>query len=134
MSNPLLNPQFKKEDARWKFMSCSARMSLRLSTYSTALLDILTRAEELQVSEEDRFNIRTILITISELLFSQSARSSALGLSHQADSALVQSLPIRGPYLFNDHILDAVTASLGDCTAWYVLPKYRKDNFCLLPQ
>ena len=83
-------------------------MSLRLSTYST-------------VSEEDRYNIRTILLTISELLFTQSARSSvfassqrrrlalsSLGLTRHAESASVQSLPIRGPFLFDDHILDAV--------------------------
>ena len=76
--NPLLLPQFKKEDARWKVVSSSARTSLRLATYSTALLDILTRAEELQVSEDDRTNIGTIFITISELSFVQATRASVL--------------------------------------------------------
>ena len=93
--------------------SCHAQHGCRcVFLHSTALLDILTRTEELQVSEKDRFNIRTILITISELLFSQSTRSSifasrqrrklalsALGLNHQVDSALVQSLPVRDPFL-----------------------------------
>ena len=124
--NPLLHPLFKKEDARWRAVSSLARTSLRLAAYSTALLDILTRAEELQVSEEDRSNIGTILITISELSFAQAARSSVLatrqrrklalstlGLDRQADSTFIHALPVRGPSLFNDRILDAVDKEIG---------------------
>ena len=98
---PLLLPQFKKEDARWRVISSSAQTSLRRTTYSTALLDSLARAEEHQVSEEDRTNIGTILITISELSFILSdaylgfyatrqrrkLALSTLGLHRQADRA-----------------------------------------------
>ena len=38
---------------------------------------------------------------------------SALGLDHQADSALVHSLPVRDPFSCDDLILDAVDKEFG---------------------
>ena len=66
------------------------------------------------------------MIIILELSFLLAARSSffvsrqrrklalsALGLNHQVDSALVQSLPVRDPFLVMTFFLDAVDKEIG---------------------
>ena len=64
--NPLKSRSYKLEDNRWKFVSSSARQSLRLSTYATALSDLLCRADDLSVTSEDRENIAILLASLSE--------------------------------------------------------------------
>ena len=65
---------FRSDDARWKFVSSASRHSLRLSAYASVLSDLLCRADELGVSPEDRRTVSAILASVSETLFSQSAR------------------------------------------------------------
>ena len=66
--NPLLLPQFKKEDARWRVTSSSAQTSLRLATNSTALLD--TPLER----RSYRSRRKTVLISVPFCLRSQNYR------------------------------------------------------------
>ena len=89
--------------------------------FSTALADLLCRADDLDVSSEDWAAISLLLSTISETLFSQSARTtwhafrqrrrialSALGLEKYADQFAVQSLRMHGPFLFAGRFLETV--------------------------
>ena len=123
--NPLKTKSFRSEDARWKFVSTASRFSLRLAAFSTALSDLLCRADELGVSADDRRAIADVLAAISEQLFSQSARAasfsvvqrrrialSALGLERFADRFSAESVPIHGPFLFGGKFMEVVDEEL----------------------
>ena len=47
--NPLKSKAFKTDDYRWKFVLASARHTLRLFAYSTALSDLLCRVDKLNI-------------------------------------------------------------------------------------
>ena len=125
--NPLKTKSFRSDDAHWKFVSSASRHSLRLTAYATALSDLLCRADELGVSPEDRRTVSAILVSISETLFSQSARVvshsvvshsvrrlalSALGLEKYTDHFSSRSVPIHGPFLFAGKFMEAVDQEL----------------------
>ena len=123
--NPLKSKAIRTEHTRWKFISSASRFSLRLAAYSTALSDLLCRADELGVSAEDRRSISDIVAAISENLFSQTARVvshsvrqrrrlalSALGLERFANHFSTRSVPIRGPFLFGGKFTEAVDQEL----------------------
>ena len=122
---PSRRSPFRNEDSRWKFVSTASRFSLRLAAFSTALSDLLCRADELGVSADDRRAIADILAAISEQLFSQSARVasfsvvqrrrialSALGLERFADRFSAESVPIHGPFLFGGKFMEVVDEEL----------------------
>ena len=123
--NPLKTKSFRSEDARWKFVSSASRHSLRLAAYSTALSDLLCRADELGVSPEDRRSVADILASISESLLSQSARVvshtvqqrrrlalTALGLEKYTEHFSSRSVPVHGPFLFGGKFMEAVDQEL----------------------
>ena len=123
--NPLKMKPYRIEDTRWKFTSTASRFSLRLAAFSTALADLLCRADELGVSAEDRRTIADVLAAISEQLFTQSARVasfsvmqrrrvalSALGLERFTDRFSAQSVPVRGPFLFGGKFMEVVDEEL----------------------
>ena len=66
-SNPLKANAFREEDIRWARMSEISRSISRLSVYSTALTDLLIRADDLGIKPEDRALIQSLLLLISEL-------------------------------------------------------------------
>ena len=91
-------------------MSEISRSISRLSVYSTALTDLLIRADDLGIKPEDRAHIQSLLLLISELTFSQASRATvsafrerrklafnSLGLNKQADSFTVEALPFFWP-------------------------------------
>ena len=97
---------------------------MRLSTYATALSDLLCRADELSVSSEDLQAIAIILASISESFFPQSAPTtihtvgqhrllalSALGLEKHAVHLSVHLVPVQGPYL-SSKFMEAVDEEL----------------------
>ena len=86
--NPLKSKSFRNEDSRWKFISTASRFSLRLAAFSTALSDLLCRADELGVSADDRRAIADVLAAISEQLFSQSARVASFSVMQRRRIAL----------------------------------------------
>ena len=45
----------------------------RFAAFSTALVDLLIRADELEVSEEELYTIRALLMELSALGFSQAS-------------------------------------------------------------
>ena len=48
--NALTTPSFRKEDKKWKFMSKATRFSARLAVFQAALIDLLSRADDLGVT------------------------------------------------------------------------------------
>ena len=123
--NPLKTKSFRTDDSRWKFVFSASRHSLRDSSYATALSDLLCWADELGVSREDRQSVSVILASISETLFSQSARVvshsvqqhrrlalSALGLEKYSDHFSSRSVPVRSPFLFAGKFMEAVDEEL----------------------
>ena len=120
-SFPLKARAFREEDSRWCRMSDSSRSISRLSVYSTALADLLVRADELDIKPEDHVTIQSLLLAISQLTFTQAARATvfafrqrrklafeSLGLRKQATSFNVEAIPCKGPYLFAGQLLDTV--------------------------
>ena len=123
--NPIKSKSYRSEDSHWKFVSSASRYSLRLAAFSTALSDLLCRADELGVSPDDRRSICDVPVAISERLFSQSARVasysvrqrrrialSALGLERFAGRFSAKSAPIRGPFLFGGKFMEVVDDEL----------------------
>ena len=74
LPNSLQSKVYRSQDKGWRFVAEASDFAARLAAFSTALLDLLIRADELEVSEEDRVSIRAILIDLSALNFSQAAR------------------------------------------------------------
>ena len=60
----------------------------RLAAFSTALVDLLIRADELEVSEEDKASVRAILLDLSALNYSQAARIKLHATSRRRHLAL----------------------------------------------
>ena len=106
---------------RWAKMSQLTRSVSRLSVFSVALSHLLVRAEELGILPEDRAHIQSLMLKISQYLFSQASRATTavfrerrqlafdkLGFSKHTDGSFVESLPFHGPHLFAGQLLDSV--------------------------
>ena len=123
--NELTTLSFRKEDKKWKFMSEVARFSAKLAVFQAALIDLLSRADDLGVTAEDRAVILALLLSIAEQSFSQALNSTfftfenrrllaltSLGLQKSAESVAVKTLPLEGPHLFAGHFLEAVDSEI----------------------
>ena len=123
--NALTLPSFRKEDKKWKFMSEAARFSARLAVFQAALIDLLSRADDLVVTSEDCAIIHALLLSIAEQSFSQALSSmffafenrrllalTSLGLQKSVESVAVKTLPLEGPHLFAGHFLKAVDSEI----------------------
>ena len=112
--NPLRRKQFHDEDRRWTHVSSLARSSMRLATYAGALTNLAVQAYDLHVTHEDRMLLNSLLLSISELMWKQSTRTSlyttrrrrdltlsALGFSERQRAQLTRDMPFEGPYLFS---------------------------------
>ena len=85
-----------------------------------SLSHLLVRAEDLGIIPEDREHIQSLLLKISQFLFSQASRATTAVFRERrqlafhklgcmdSDSSFVESLPFHGPYLFTGHLLDSV--------------------------
>ena len=97
-SNPLQSKEYRSEDKGWRFVAEAA--------FSTALLDRLIRANELEVSEEDKVSIRATLMELSVLNFSQAARIKLHATTLRRHLAL-DSLCL--PKDFNEQAVDQIS-------------------------
>ena len=106
---------------RWAKMSQLTRSVSRLSVFSVTLSHLLVRAEKLGIIPEDREHIQSLMLKISQYLFSQASRTTTavfrerrqlafdkLGISKQTDGSFVEALPFHRPYLFAGQLLDSV--------------------------
>ena len=59
-SIPLQSKEHHSQDKSWRFVAEASAYAAWLAAFSTALLDLLIRADELEVSEEDRVSIRAL--------------------------------------------------------------------------
>ena len=89
------------------------------------MIDLLSRADDLGVTSEDRSIIHALLLSIAEQSFSQALSSmffafdnrrvlalSSLGLQKSVDSVAIKALPLEGPHLFAGQFLEAVDSEI----------------------
>ena len=106
-------------------MAEASTFAARIAAYSTTLTDLLVQADELKVAEEDRVLIRTLLLELASLSYSQALRTQlhatkqrrnialeALHLERGFNSFAVDRIPREGPFLFGGKLLDAVDSDL----------------------
>ena len=106
-------------------MSQASSYAACLAVYSAALVDVISRTEELKVSEEDRVVFRNLLMEISAMSFSQASRMSlhaiklrrlavldALKLPHGFNAQAVDRIPRQGSYLFNNEFLTVIDSDV----------------------
>ena len=124
-SNPLLSKDYRLQDKNGQFVSVASAYAARLAAFSTALVDLLIRADELEVSEEDKGSIHTILLDLSALNFSQVARIKlhatkrrrhlaldCLKLPKEFNDQAVDRVSRAGPQIFGGKFLEAVDTDL----------------------
>ena len=124
-SNPLLSKDYRLQDKNWQFVSVASAYAARLAAFSTALIDLLIRADELEVSEEDKGSIHAILLDLSALNFSQAARIKlhatkrrrhlaldCLKLPKDFNDQAVDRISRAGPQFFGGKFLEAVDTDL----------------------
>ena len=123
--SPLVSREYKKESSPWEYMSHASSLAGRLAIYSAALADILFRADELEVSEEDRVTTRALILGLSAMQFSQAARMQIAATSHRRNitlntlglrdrfnvSAAVR-IPRDGNFLFGGKLLDSIDTDI----------------------
>ena len=123
--NPLRSKPFSDTDQSWRFVSQASSYAACLAVYSAALVDVISRTEELKVSEEDQVVIRNLLMEISAMLFSQASRMSlhatkqrrlavldALKLPHGFNAQAVNRIPRTGSFLFNNEFLTVIDSDV----------------------
>ena len=86
---------------------------MRLAAYGGAIASLLARADDLQVSPEDRQALMEVLLDLSEASWSQATRTAlystrqrrttaleTLGFAHRDAVQIGRSIPFEGPHLF----------------------------------
>ena len=92
--SPFDSKEYKRDSAPWSFISNASSLAGRLAIYSAALADILIRAVELEVSEEDLVTVRAPILELSAMQFSQAACLRVFAISHSRNV----TLSTMGPY------------------------------------
>ena len=123
--SPLESKEFKKDFSHWSFVDRASSLAGRLAIYSAALTDILIRAVELEVSEEDLITVRALILEISAMQFSQAARLrlyatdrnraltlNSLGLTDRMNISAAVRIPRDGEFLFGGKFLDGVDSDI----------------------
>ena len=111
--NPLNSQSYKAQEDFCTWVDRAARTSMRLAAYQGALIELLTAAESLQVSDTDRVDIVRILGILADYQWRQAGRVAiqttryrrtkaleALNLSRHATSPAFARLQVEGPDLF----------------------------------
>ena len=123
--SPLDSKEFKRDYSHWSFVHGASSLAGRLAIYSAALADILCRAVDLEVSEEDVVTVRALLLEISAMQFSQAARLSlfaiernrhntltTIGLRDRLNVNAAVRIPRDGEFLFGGKLLDCVDSDI----------------------
>ena len=111
--NPLKGKVYKETDKKWTKVSEFSRTSMRLSAYTGAIANLLAQADEFSVSQEDRQALHSILLSLSEAMWSQATRTApfasrqrrtmalqAMGFPVRDADQIGKSIPHGGTYLF----------------------------------
>ena len=119
--NPFHSKEYRTADKGLRFIAKASSYAARLAVFSTVLLDLLIRANELEVTEEDRVAICSIVMEISALSFSQSVRIQlhttqqrrllaleTLNLPKDFNGHAVDRIPSEGRHIFGGKFLEAV--------------------------
>ena len=101
-----MSKDYRLHDKSWRFVSEASAYVAQLAAFSTALVDLLIRADELEVSEEDKDSVHALLLDLSALNFSQAARMKLHATTRRRHLAL-SSLKL--PKDFNEHALDRIS-------------------------
>ena len=122
-----MSKDYRLLDKSWQFVSEASAFAARLAAYSTALVDLLIRADELVVSEEDKASVHGLLLDLSALNFSQASRMklhatkcrrhlalSSLKLPKDFNENAVDRISCVGPRIFGGKFLEAVDSDLYD--------------------
>ena len=123
--SPLDSREFKRDFSLWSFVDRASSLAGRLAIYSAALTDILIRAVELEVSEEDLITVRALILEISAMQFSQAAHLrlfapdrncaftlNSLGLTDRMNISAAVRIPRDGEFLFSGKFLDGVDSDI----------------------
>ena len=123
--NALRGKEYLALDRHWRSAEEMARASMRVGAYAAALQDLLLRADELEVSQEDCAIISEIIMALLEVQFGQAARIAtlatrqrrrvaleALNLRFPGDSREFASIPATGPFLFAGQLTSAFDREL----------------------
>ena len=79
--SPLISRDYSDNDKPWSLVSKASSVAAALAVYSTALTDLLIRADELEVTEEDRATFRELLLFISSRSFTTALRTQLCATS-----------------------------------------------------
>ena len=81
--SPFDSREFKREAFPLSFISSASSLTCRLAIYSATLANLLIRANELEVSEDNIVMIRALIVEVSVMQFSGAAcmRLYAIGQS-----------------------------------------------------
>ena len=116
--NPLRAKAYTEQDKKWSRMADLSRTSMRLAAYAGAVANLLAQADEFNVSGEDRYALNSVLLSLSEEMWSQATRTAlyttrqrremalrAMGFPARDANQIVRSVPCEGPYLFSGRAL-----------------------------
>ena len=114
-SNPLTSETYRLQDKSWAYVSEASAFAARLAAFSTALVDLLMRADELGVTEEDKGTIHALLLDLSALNFSQAARiklhATSVGGIWPSNVSCLPTLTITQSTVFHVRVLKSSAAS-----------------------
>ena len=124
-ANPLVSKDYRVLDKSWQVVSEASAFAARLAAYSTALVDLLIRADELEVSEDYKASVHGLLLDLSALNFSQASRMklhatkrrrhlalSSLKLPKDFNENAVDRISCVGPRIFGGKFLEGVDSDL----------------------
>ena len=103
--NPLTSKDYRLQDRSWAYVSEASAFAARIAAFSTALVDLLMRADELGVTEEDKVSVHALLLDLSALNFSQAARIKLHATKRRRHLALDC---LKLPTDFNNHAVDRI--------------------------
>ena len=111
--NPLRGKEYVERDRKWCRVAELSRTSMRLAAYGGAVSNLLAQADEFRVSWEDRQELISALLAISEAMWSQATRTAlyssrqrrtmalqAMGFPPRDADQIGKTIPYEGPYLF----------------------------------
>ena len=105
-SNPLVSKAYRLQEKGWRFVSEASAYAAQLAAFSTALIDLLIRADELEVSEEDKASVHALLLDLSALNFSQAARMKLHATTRRRHLALYS---LKLPKDFNEQAVNRIS-------------------------
>ena len=123
--SPFESKEYRRGAFPWAFMSSTSSLNCRLAIYSAALADLLIRAGELEVTEEDAVTIRALILEVAAMQFAGAARMrlfaltqhrnlalDTMGLRDRLDVSAAVRTPKDGKYLFGGKLFEGVDTDL----------------------